>query len=140
MQGISEELRKSIYVFITDPFAVTVTHHRLLEAARNAKLSLLGSEETAPPTPVVNSITPTTNSTPAAPSNADVMVAINALTQSVGEVVHAVSAFGRGGNRGNSGRRGRGQNRNRGRNYNNNNNNNRGNNHNNRTIICFKCG
>ena len=124
MQGISEDLRRAIYVFISDPFAITVTHRRLLEAARNAKLSLLGSEETIPSAPTINSVTPTSNSSPAAPSNADVMVAINALTQSVGEVVNALSAFGRGGSRGNSSRRGGGQNRGRGRNNNNNNNNN----------------
>ena len=142
MQGISEDLRRAIYVFISDPFAITVTHRRLLEAARNAKLSLLGSEETIPSAPTINSVTPTSISSPAAPSNADVMVAINALTQSVGEVVNAVSAFGRGSSRGNSSRRGGGQNRGRGRNNNNNNNNNNNTsgNNNNRTITCFKCG
>ena len=154
MQGISTELRRAVYVFISDPFAITVTHNRLLEAARNAKLSLLGTEDTAP---VINSVTPTAPPTPAPPSNADVMGAINALTQSVGEVVQVVNAYGRGSARGNFGRgrgRSRGQNRGRGRNnnnnnynynnnnnnYNNNNNNNNNSSNNNRTIICRRCG
>ena len=115
MQGISTELRRAIYVFINDPFAVTVSHQRLLESARNAKLSLLGNEEANPavntvtPTPAPATTTPPTATT--APSNTDVMSAINALTQSIGNVVQVVNAIGRGNANGNSNRRNRGQNR-----------------------------
>ena len=44
MQGISTELRRSTYIFCTEPFATTVTYQQLLESARKARLQLTPAE------------------------------------------------------------------------------------------------
>ena len=156
MQGIPSNLRQAVYVFINDPFAVTVSHRTLLDAARSAKLALLDEQ---PSVDVLNSVGVSTNS---APSNADVMAAIASLNQRFDDHVNvcnsgnAVNAIGRGARRGNSRGQGRGPGRGRGRNrnWNNNNNNNNSNNinnnndnnnnrrsnNNNQSIRCDKCG
>ena len=41
MQGIPPELRRAIFVFNSDPYAITVTYQRLLEYARSARLNLV---------------------------------------------------------------------------------------------------
>ncbi len=155
MQGISPHLRRAIYVFTSDPFAVTVTHQRLLESARNAKLSLIGEENPLPgAVPAVNTVASAPPTVPAStdtsgPSNADVMGAITALAQTLTDVVHVVNTIGGGRGRGNFHNRGRGRGRGRARNNNNrnnnfdnnNNNNNRSNNfNNNQAITCYRCG
>ena len=64
MQGISPELRRAIFVYNSDPHAVTVNYQRLLEYARSAQLNLLTSpEETSSPVTTINATTETpTNS------------------------------------------------------------------------------
>ena len=47
MQGISAELRRSTYIFCSDPFATTVTYQQLLESARKARLQLAPVDQAA---------------------------------------------------------------------------------------------
>ena len=49
MQGIPPELRRAIFVFNSDPYAVTVTYQWLLEYARSARLNLLESPTSVEP-------------------------------------------------------------------------------------------
>ena len=153
MQGIPSNLQQAVYIFANDPFAATVSHRTLLDAARSAKLALLDMEQ--PPLEVVNSMNVSNN---ADPNNAEVMQAINALNQRFDDHVNSCSSgnvintIGRGTRRGNSRGQGRGTGRGRGRNRNWNNNNNynsnnnyRNNNYNNNrrgghSVPCERCG
>ena len=58
MQGISPNLRRAIFVYNSDPHAVTVTYQRLLEYARSAKLNLVDSPAASatPPERTVNTV------------------------------------------------------------------------------------
>ena len=47
MQGISADLRRSTYIFCSDPFATTVTYQQLLESARKARLQLAPVDQSA---------------------------------------------------------------------------------------------
>ena len=45
MQGISPELRRSTFIFCSDPFATTITYQQLLEGARKARLQLTPTDQ-----------------------------------------------------------------------------------------------
>ena len=70
MQGIPPELRRAIFVYNSDPYAVTVTYQRLLEYARSARLNLID--------------TPTSNETP--PGATSSSQAVNTLQDSASNV------------------------------------------------------
>ena len=44
MNGISNEVGQSLYIFWNDPHAITVTYQQLLEHARKAKMHVLESK------------------------------------------------------------------------------------------------
>ena len=48
MQGIAPELRRAIFVFVNDPYAIVVSYQRLLEYARTAKLNIVGNSSSTP--------------------------------------------------------------------------------------------
>ena len=44
MNGISNEVRQSLYIFCNNPHAITVTYQQLLEHARKAKMHIFESK------------------------------------------------------------------------------------------------
>ena len=47
MQGITAELRRSTYIFCSDPFSADVTYQQLLEGARKARLQLAPGDQSS---------------------------------------------------------------------------------------------
>ena len=84
MQGISAELRRSTYIFCSDPFATTVTYQQLLESARKARLQLAPVDQAATTGAAAYVTNVSENCGPTQPDSL-IMQAIDGLAQSFNE-------------------------------------------------------
>ena len=156
MNGISNEVRQSLYIFCNDPYSSTVTYQKLLEYARKAKMHIF---ERNPEKQSINAFTDKIVSTDITPGNNSILTAISNLGDNLNRrmdsiesnytnqqhEINAIATRGRSNYRGNAnrsnyrGKANRYRNNNRSDFFSNRDNTYRNNNDQSDVVKCFKC-